>query len=129
MTSRAPERTRFLDNVLTTFLEGGIDPVGYVKESELIKPEPHDATTWYYEWADVVYRDEPDKVYRVTRETVAHGLSEIGNFSKEVPWASESWRRRVTAISRVNGEHGDDIDAADASNVVEVALFGEVVYG
>jgi len=121
MTERSPERAQFLADILCTFAEGGIQMVGY-----LLDRTTHDDSHGIpeYESVTVQYEDEPER-HVVNLDTIAKafGIMRKG----EVKYLPEGSRTRMLADYR-ELEAGD-IDAVDATNLVEIALFGEVVYG
>lgn len=121
MTQRAAERAQFLADILCTFAEGGIQMVGYLCDRQT-HDDAHGVPE--YESVKVQYFDE-DEIHTVDLDTIskAFGVLRKG----EVKYLPESSRRRL--LEDYRELEAGDIDAADATNLVEVALFGEVVYG
>lgn len=121
MTNRSPERAQFLADILCTFAEGGIQMVGWVLEANT-----HNDASGIpeYDSVKVQYFDE-EEIHTVDLDTIAKafGIMRKG----EVKYLHETSRARLLADYR-ELEAGD-IDAVDATNLVEIALFGEVVYG
>jgi len=63
----------------------------------------------------------------VTMDDIAQALQLIADSNQEIPYASENWRYRM--VQALIEEDGGDIDAGDADNIVQVAMFGKLVYG
>ncbi|GAB4584433.1 hypothetical protein [Nocardia sp. IFM 10818] len=122
MTTRSPERIEFLTDVLTTAVEGGI---GYWSElRKYLHEAPH---------AHAVIVDyEHGEKYHVDIDTIAEGLSLVSKAS--VGGLPERYRKAIVHADRLNtcspdyGGH-PDIDSEIADMVVQISLFGEVVYG
>lgn len=138
MTIRSPERVQFLDDLMVTAIEnfgyGWFYVQEYAGEGETLYAviEPH---------------EEPGTTHRVDLDTFAKGLGlikrsvqqpliEEGRDPVDVLWNADTGqrlymgqelRRDILAADRTNGDEGD-IDVVGALAVLEVALFGQVVY-
>lgn len=116
--ARSPEREQFLRDILCAFAEGGIQMIGEIVSRDF------DADALEYKRVDVKYFDDP-KTHRVTIETIARGLAVCRK--GPVPYLSRLSRRRLNECYR--DMDAGEIDAVDATNIVEIGLFGEVIYG
>ena len=115
MTSEA--RTEFLTGILCTAAEGGIN---------------YWAGVGTYKWdgpaglrqIQLVEREEdpkdPKGQHTVTLKTIEKGLGLIRAVAPN--------RQDLFLADQTDGEDGD-FDAADADAIVQIALFGELVYG
>lgn len=133
---RTPERARFLAAIVTTALEGGI---GYWSQAEDYRwwdPELDGGTALHEDGICNAYAvicdqegDDPDKCYLVTVDDVARALGILRK--GPVKFLDDGQRADIVAQDRANGddENHQDIDATLADCIVQVALFGEVVYG
>lgn len=120
--SKSAARTQFLAGVLCTFAEGGIQMIG-----ERLSAVTHDDAEGIPEYDSVTirYSDEEDGTeHIVTPDTIAHAFTIMAK--GDVRYLREGTRKRYLRASRQND--AGDIDAADATNIVEIAIFGEVVY-
>ena len=114
---RSAEREEFLNDVLITFAEGGIQMIGEIVTRDF------DADALKYNSVEVRYFDE-STTHVVTTGTIASGF---GLCRKgEINYVSESYRARLNKLYRELD--AGEIDAVDATNIVEIGLFGEVVY-
>lgn len=119
--TRSEARDEFYADILCTFAEGGIQMVGHV----ISRVTTGEAIT--YQSVTVGYDDdEMAGPYTVTANTLAKAFGLIAGRQKP-KYASDSWCKRMTDAYR-ECEAGD-VDAVDATNIVEIALFGEVVFG
>jgi hypothetical protein len=114
---RSPEREEFLKDTLITAVEGGINYWGAVADYD-----PDAGTVTVYEKE---YLDTPDeKAFPVTMDTMARGW---GQYVKRVGKAPTGYARQALLANRTNGDDGDfDADVADV--VLQLGIFGEVVY-
>lgn len=138
MATRTKQREEFLGDIITTAIEGGIgywsqcsqyqyqgtgllgtglNPcVGQVREGEGTRATIHELD----EYGDG-YKDES---LEITIETIAKGINQIIKCEKHVNSGL------YTAIARGNKENdAGEIDADAADVIVQVALFGEIIYG
>lgn len=65
--------------------------------------------------------------WKVTTKTVERGLERIAK-PNPIKHMTDTWKDHLQILNLSDGEHGD-YDAIDAMAVVEVGLWGEVVYG
>jgi hypothetical protein len=106
---RVQIRTRLLWDLMTTAVEGGIDYWGSVQDTT------RDADLNVLKFTVVDREDEEDeegKAYTVDAVKMLHGLQAL--------LLQYPWRSRIV---------NEDYDAEDADCVVQMALFGEVMYG
>lgn len=168
-TTKKTEREQFLDDVITTALEGGI---GYWSMCETYTwgdDKPTVATIFQTEeditcrvcgqslrdarsvteqlWrapvilatdAEIETITETDdgrtivldcehqpEVLTVDRALIEKAIATL--LAGPVKFMSDKWRARLIGASAIND--AGDIDASDADAIVQVGLFGEVVYG
>lgn len=127
MPVRSDERQAFYDDVMVTFTEGGIQMVGQILNIE------NDTTRGFYSGLEGVHpykavtvRYYDDDVHHVvTVDTLSKAFTAMRN--GEVQYLSESSRKRLNEAYREMD--AGEIDAVDATNIVEIGLFGKVVYG
>ena len=119
MAKRSDKRQKFLQDILTTAIEGGIDYwVNEWEEIDLQKPTDS-AVDWYY--VSATFTDIEGDEYTITPETIAKGLNMIVKRGAERD-------KELILHSHTNGDRGDH-DALDADKIVQFALFDNVVYG
>lgn len=131
--TRTPERIRFLSDLLTTAVEGGINYWCQVAEYR-IWANP-DAPS-----GELVERDDPYAVvvdydgdeHRIDLDVIARGINRITD--GKVTYYNHGYQntdRRMASLNRSNGQDDDlgDYDAWDADAVVQAGLFGELIYG
>lgn len=117
MAKRTTEREQFLSDLLVTAIEHA--GYGFPETDEyVIEPDGRPAGT--YAVISNRYEEDESTTYRVTIETMAHG---IGVMRKNGTGGKAFWES-----DRTNAEDGD-FDVLDALAVLESALFGEIVYG
>lgn len=120
MRPRSAEREEFLNDILCAFAEGGIQMIGEIIDKDF------DADALKYNMVRVRYFDETSD-HVVTIETIAKAFGEKG--------IKPSWQKKINPIYRerllrlYREMDAGEIDAVDATNLVEIGLFGEVVYG
>lgn len=143
-TTRSPERTQLLTDILTTAIEGGVQYWAAVREYVHNGDDPH---------AILIDHDEDGGceevgccLNRVDLDVIATGVNRIVNSHQDQIPGLPNWQRKVVrAAARQNdacpeitmkdedrpgfGNFGSDIDADVADNILQVGLFGEVVYG
>lgn len=117
--TRSPELREFYADVLVTFAEGGIQMIGSVVDHV-------SADGWGYEAVTVAYGDEPATEHTITLDTIARAFS-IVDKRDDVKHLEPATRARYRRARRELD--AGQLDAADATNIVEIALFGEIVYG
>lgn len=118
----------FIHDIFTTALEGGI---GYWSECctyHWSKGGPdHEADlVGFYAYIEETESGEDDPtVHRIDREVILRGLSRL--FTGDYRGLHPSTAGRIMGAA-LGGDAGS-IDASDADCVVQIGLFGEVVYG
>ncbi|MDH6284624.1 hypothetical protein [Prescottella agglutinans] len=137
--TRSEQRTEFLTDILTTAIEGGVSywarALAYqhteAPRAVLVRTEDLVFDDNRFAW---VPGDGAEQLI-VDLDVVARGLNRIASAgADEIKYLPESHRLLVTAANRENdmmpadARYGD-IDAGVADTIVQVALFGEVVYG
>lgn len=115
---RSAERTEFLNDILCAFAEGGIQMIGEIIEREF------DAEALEYRKLVVRYSDDPNN-YTVTIETIAKAFGRLKPYLENK--ISPEYKSRMNKLYREFD--AGEIDAVDATNLVEIGLFGEIVYG
>jgi hypothetical protein len=147
--ARVADRQQFLTDVLVTALEGGISYWAYTTAYRWYYPDlaggtaepgPGDTAN---AWAHVVIEDDGDgdpsdrgaDKHTIDLELISRGLGRIAG-STPIEHLGEVTRRSVRYCNRVNDLAPDqapsyvvDIDADIADQIVQVGLFGRVVYG
>jgi hypothetical protein len=127
----SPERERFLSDIITAAVEGGI---GYWSECA------------QYQWDDddgvhvvvgtrvktvgttaLIHAEDKTGVKRgfwITPDVIQKGIEEI---EREIHLTRSDLRETILAASREN--EAGDVDADCADVIVQAGLFGELVYG
>jgi hypothetical protein len=153
MRARSPQRAEFLAGIITTALEGGIGYWAAAEEYRWFDPDlsggtaepgpggtctayavlvPNQGEAGSEDWP--VTDDGPRFTLTLDEVARALGLIRAGG----VPGLSDTGmiRRMVMVCDRYNGQDVDgaafwagDIDADVADAIVQVAVFGDVVYG
>ena len=140
MRSRSDQRQQFLTDVLITAIESG--SLGWF----VVHEYRYDTVPLGAAYAVIEPEDDDAETYRVDLDVIARGLAVIRNAApRPLPgcqdaapvlcnattgqrlYLSTDMRRRILAADRSNGDDGD-LDAIDALDIVECALFGRVVY-
>lgn len=114
------EREQFLDDIICTAVEGGINYWGYVS---------------HYTWSDdsetsVKVHDfmEEDSVpVLVNRESIENAIKKISKMDTPIEYLHPSIRTEIYKAYLDND--AGDIDAGLADIIVQVSMFGKVVYG
>lgn len=121
--ARTAERTQFLADILCTALEGGI---GYWAQASVYRHSGDPAATLavVHEYDDAADDYSPDRL-EITPDAIAIGISRIRR--GDLRNVTEYRRRDVLAAWRDND--AGDVDSDLADTIVQVALFGDVVYG
>ncbi|GBF17403.1 hypothetical protein Br6_04809 [Rhodococcus sp. Br-6] len=137
--TRSEQRTEFLTDVFVTAMEGGVSFWARVLEyrhsdtprAVLVRTEDLALDDDSLQWLPV----EGAERLTVDLDVIARGLNRItAAAAEEIRYLPERYRLLVSAANRENdmmpadGRHSD-IDASIADSIVQVALFGEVVYG
>lgn len=121
MPTRSPERVEFLNDVITTAVEGGINCWAAVSDYKW-SGVPETTVTVHeldYDTSDFMESGVP-----VTVETIASAIGKI------VRGESQISEDRVKMIKDASAENdAGDIDSDLADCIVQVAVLGDVVYG
>lgn len=138
---RSPERQQFLASVLTTAIEGGISYWATVESYTWFDPDlagghatpgpggTANARAVIFETEDDLLAEntdnEPAARHTVTVDTIATGMARFRTIYTNLP--RHHYIRQALLADRTNGEDGDyDADIADI--VLQLGVFGEVVY-
>lgn len=136
---RSAERARFLTDVLTTAVEGGIGYWSTVSEYHWYDPSLDQGTALHNAGEPNAYVTvhehddselDPGVVQTIGVEEIAEALRKIGN--GEVQHLHPDIANIIRVNNLTNGEHDgkvEDIDASLADVIVQVAVLGEVRYG
>jgi hypothetical protein len=132
-TRRSPERAQFLADIITTAVEGGIQYWARVTAYRWYSPDLDGGTAepgpggTANAYAIVVDGEDEDQVgHEVGLDDIARVLNGLRSAEPPKYWNADAVRR-VIAANRDND--AGDIDADDADVILQLAIFGEVVYG
>lgn len=116
---------QFLFDLFVTALEGGID---YWANIVTYKPGNGDDLDGFY--AMIYEDDDPTNVTRIDWFTIYTGLIRVArgdyNYGGKAPSSNYFQMKVVQALFDPDSA---DFDASDADNIVQVALFNDIVYG
>lgn len=121
------ERKTFLLDVFTTAIEGGISEWARVTEYHWLNKETDegDVDGFYAKIEDAENQKDPDfPPSIIDRKVIQHGLSLIRSDDVQI---SSRIRDEILSDDRDNEVGAMDANGADA--VVQIGLFGEIVYG
>lgn len=120
MAKRSEKREEFLNDILTTAIEGGIDY--WVQEWVEIDLDNSSESAFDWRYRSATFIDVEGDKYTITPETIAKGINFIVKRNADRD-------KQLILNSRTNGDDGDH-DALDADKIVQFALFNnELVYG
>lgn len=142
--TRSPERTQFLHDVMITALEGG---VGYWSVADDIVRHTND-DLWYSSYVLFCYEGDVDpktgvkvagecgaddkegqcKGHKVTPEVVSKGLGIALDYKKHPEIGLHKSHRAHYFEASIEND-GGEIDAGDADNIVQLGIFGKVIFG
>jgi hypothetical protein len=135
MTRRSAERESFLADIVTTAVEGGINywarVSGYRWHSPDMadgggsaEPSPAGGGNAYCTVHEMGDEEEPIAEHKLTIDTIAHAFTVARDPDVKI---NPGYRAKLIELSL----GGDDVDydAGDADNLVQLGLFGELVYG
>lgn len=112
-------QNEWLHMIFTTAIEGGINYWASVSEYHFENPDGEDDLVGFF--ATIHDEENGGKTYRVDRKVIASGLQNARK--AQINWSVERPPLFFT-------EDSDwDFDAMDADVIVQLGLFGEVVYG
>lgn len=136
--TRSGERANFLASIIITAVEGGINYWASVSDYRWWDPTLDGGTAVHHDGIPNAYvtvheseRDDEDG-YEGVLITVEHIARALGTLRQgPVTGLAESLRADIVAQDRANGEDEthQDIDAGLADCILQVAMFGTVVYG
>lgn len=130
---RSEKRKQFLQDVLTTAIEGGINYWAGVDEYKWDGLPVGDAYAVVVEQEEITTDEDGFDVYpesakhRVDIDVIAKGIGILLEKRKDERWKKHYWHQFVIA-NRTNSDEGD-YDADIADQILQAGLFGEVVYG
>lgn len=117
MANRSTAREQFIQDILGTAIEGGINYwANYQTINKIDKPE--DIIGWWYESVHII--DEDGNSYVIDKNTIIKGINMIVKRNAERDKA-------LILANRTNGDDGD-FDALDADKIVQFGLYGKLVY-
>jgi hypothetical protein len=130
-------RDQFIHDLFVTAVEGGInywsqttDYHWHLPLAEGEKALDKLDLRGFYAVIEETPEDDTRTKHRINRAVIVRGLKLLA--SGEATYGgkpiSPRMQARFAGIDRTNGD-GEDYDASDADNVVQVGLFGDVVYG
>lgn len=133
---RTNERMDFLSCVIITAVEGGIGYWSQVSEYRWWSPTLDGGSAVHADGIPNAYAtihefgdSDPDnrdlKVRDIGVEDISRAIGIMGKGG--VTGASDGWCKRIMQASREND--AGELDAGDYDAIVQVAMFGEVVYG
>lgn len=137
-TTRSPQRETFLAEIIITAVEGGINGWAAVEDYRWNLPGldggtaatgPNGGGNAHVTVSDA--EDPDDEQIRVDLEAIASAVTRIAS-DDEVRYLSRNARTVVKTANRQNTtapDQGEDIDAQIADEILQVAAFGEVVFG
>lgn len=116
---RSPEREQFLNDLLATAVEGGINYWAWIIAAE----QTHDQRGRVTGYKSVTIREKEygDQTYTITIDTMATGINRL------LKRLSYSVAADLHLANRTNGDDGD-FDALDADQIVQHAIFNKSVY-
>ena len=123
---RSPERQQLYTDIVTTAVEGGINYWARVCDYEysdtFFGDSTNDASATVIEYGD---SETEVARYKLTTATVAKafGIMRKG----PVEYLGEAMRKHY--LKEYQFPENADFDANDADNIVQIGLFGKVVYG
>lgn len=112
---RSVAREEFLKDVLITAVEGGINYWASVDDYE-----PYKGTV-------TIIEEEEGAPFKVTMDTVAKGIG-IARKERIGSMIGLEYVKQFWLADETNGEDGD-YDADIADQIIQLAIFGKVVYG
>lgn len=122
----------FYGAVITTAVEGGtnywamVEEYQYVYNGEVcivVGPQRRGGRT-----RAVLVDMEDGSTFTVTPDSMAQAFGLLASTKDQLPkYVTGAWARRMLAAYRERD--AGEIDSSDADNLVQLACFGEVVYG
>lgn len=115
---------QLIHDIFVTAIEGGVN---YWASVSNYKWSTGDGSTEDLEGFSCILHDEEDEdaePYAIDRAVIRRGYRLA---------ASKEWRNRIRWSSEnpplIVDEDGWDVDAGDADNILQLGIFGEIVYG
>lgn len=133
---RSPERAEFLSDVLTTAVEGGINYWAAVADYRWWSPTLSGGTAEHSDGLANAYvtvhpaDDDADfEPKTIGVDDIARAINIIAKpgVRPSPEWMSGESEELIKSASREND--CSEIDAGDADNILQVAMFGKVIYG
>ena len=121
MTDYASPRSILLNDLFVTALEGGISYWSEARSYHWSTGGRPDYTNFY---AEIVDFEDGDRVYRIDRSVISRGYKlATTTHADKIGWSTD------TPPFIVTQDCNWDFDASDADAIVQLGLFGDVVYG
>lgn len=120
------KRNEVLHDIFTTAMEGGVNYWASVTEYGWSCGDGHTPDTREYH-ADIRDLEDDNKLHHIGRHVMAHGYKLATTTHRDrIAWSSGEKPPLV-----ITEDYDDewDYDASDADCIVQLGLFGEVVYG
>lgn len=126
MSKRSAERDSFLKDVVIGFVEdGGTNSWRQIERYRYETADPDDIfSPMVVAEATFIDVEDDDKSYAIDHETVAKGL---GKLRRGEGGMNSTMRGAILAADAEND--AGQIDAYDADAIVQLGVFGELVYG
>jgi hypothetical protein len=122
MAPRSQAREQFYSDIITTATEGGTNYWAYSRNYKWSDEEPSTTTV---EFCDMEkYDDGEPEWHKVTMDTVANAFTLIRSRAVHLPDAMR--KRYDQAYTEMDA---GNLDAGDADNIVQIGMFGKLVYG
>lgn len=119
------KRDRFYADIIITAVEGGTNYWAYSREYSWAKDD-EDPTLTRAQLCDMeAYDTDEEKWHNVTTSTIAHAYYTIRKDSN-LGISSQARARFGCAFEDLDA---GDLDANDADTIVQIGLFGKVIYG
>lgn len=119
-----PEFDQLLADIFTTALEGGINYWSQCANYHWSNPDGTSDLQGFY--ADVIDVEDDDKPYRIDRSVMLRGYERALDGDVDVYWSASTRPPDPTNLDDIEDY---DYDAGDADIIVQLGLFGKVVYG
>lgn len=118
------DREQFLDDIITTAVEGGI---GYWSQVSQYRWGDEKETTVRVHELDSAGNVENKVGVPITRNKIEEAIKKIADMNTSIEYLHPRVRGEIFIASCDND--AGDIDATLADIIVQVAMFGKVVYG
>lgn len=121
---------QMIADIFTTAIEGGINYWSWTDEYHWMK---EDGSYDFFNFYAVIEETDNGPKHRIDRETIVRGyiLATESYQGDEIYWSTSAplSKKKILSPSYVDDEDAWDFDAGDADIIVQLGLFGEVVYG